>query len=508
VLATEGLALHVAPRSLGLGTLGTIAAGTLAVVWTLRDVHRLSLRALLSGAREAWSRAPAMRRLVLPLTLGVAGALVGWAARAERLPQTAGFFGGGSLLLMSAVLASRALIGGRPAAAAAIRSVAALGRRGASFRPGRSALCVGLLAGATFVIVAVGAFRRKGIDMSPSGEAGGYALFAWSLQPLDSDPGTAEGRAALGLSGDELRDVSIVGFRARRGEDASCLNLHRPQQPTVLAPGSAFLRAGRFSFQASLAETAVERENPWLLLEGEARDGAIPTIADASALAYVLHRKLGDVLELGPGGARLRFVGALRPGLLQGEVLVGEGHFHKAFPSESGYRFFLVEAPAARVAAVASHLESRLGDFGLDVAEAAARLSAFHRVENMYISTFQALGALGLLLGTAGLAAVLVRNALEQRRELALLRAVGYEKAQLLTMVLAENALLLLLGFAAGALPALVAIEPVLEAQRGGWPVALILSLAAALAITGAVVSFGAVGVIRRMPLLASLRAE
>ena len=126
----------------------------------------------------------------------------------------------------------------------------------------------------------------------------------------------------------------------------------------------------------------------------------------------------------------------------------------------------------------------------------------------MYISTFQALGALGLLLGTAGLAAVLVRNALEQRRELALLRAVGYEKAQLLTMVSAENALLLLLGFAAGALPALVAIEPVLEAQRGGWPLALILSLAAALAITGAVVSFGAVGVIRRMPLLASLRAE
>ena len=71
-------------------------------------------------------------------------------------------------------------------------------------------------------------------------------------------------------------------------------------------------------------------------------------------------------------------------------------------------------------------LESRLADFGFDAEPAAARLAAFHRVENTYIATFQTLGALGLLLGTLGLGAVLVRNAFEQRRELALLRAVGY----------------------------------------------------------------------------------
>jgi hypothetical protein len=31
------------------------------------------------------------------------------------------------------------------------------------------------------------------------------------------------------------------------------------------------------------------------------------------------------------------------------------------------------------------------------------KLAAFHRVENTYLATFQALGALGLLLGTLGL---------------------------------------------------------------------------------------------------------
>ncbi len=72
-----------------------------------------------------------------------------------------------------------------------------------------------------------------------------------------------------------------------------------------------------------------------------------------------------------------------------------------------------------------------LSDFGFDVVPTAERLANFHRVENTYLSTFQMLGGLGLLLGTLGMAAVLLRNVLERRRELALLRAVGYNSRPL-----------------------------------------------------------------------------
>ena len=100
----------------------------------------------------------------------------------------------------------------------------------------------------------------------------------------------------------------------------------------------------------------------------------------------------------------------------------------------------------------------------------AERLAAFHRVENTYLSTFQALGGLGLLLGTIGLATVMFRNVLERRRELALLRAVGYDRGRISMMILAEAALLLGAGLAAGAGCAALAIAPAWLSRGGTRP--------------------------------------
>jgi hypothetical protein len=332
---------------------------------------------------------------------------------------------------------------------------------------------------------------------------------AWSLVPLHHDLTTPEGQAVLGLETEDLEGVEVARFRARRAEDASCLNLYQPREPTVLAPTSAFLEGGRFRFQSTQAETPAERAHPWRLLERERdADGAIPVIADAGSLTYILHRKLGDVMTLGDTGVRVRFVGTLAPGLFQSQILMGERHFLEAFPEESGFSFFLFDLPEDREGPVSQTLESRLADFGFDASRTDRLLEAFHGVENTYIATFQALGALGLLLGVLGLATVLARNALEQRGQLALLRAVGYRRDHVARMVLAENAALVGLGFLVGALPALVAIAPVLLGGRGGLPLGVVAALLLALAVTGAVVSWVAVSFIQRLPLVESLRSE
>src|SRR6185436_1480938 len=83
------------------------------------------------------------------------------------------------------------------------QSVAALGLRSASQRPGRSLLSIALIACATFVIVAVGAFRHGTGDVSGERRSGtgGYALVGESLLPIHYDPDTSEGREKLNLAG-------------------------------------------------------------------------------------------------------------------------------------------------------------------------------------------------------------------------------------------------------------------------------------------------------------------
>ena len=151
-------------------------------------------------------------------------------------------------------------------------------------------------------------------------------------------------------------------------------------------------------------------------------------------------------------------------------MLISESNFLKLFPGEQGYKFFLIDGPLQQLSPLSKVLEERLSNYGLDVSSTGDRLAHFHQVENTYLSAFQSLGGLGLLLGSFGLVAILLRNIVESRRQLALLRAVGYTSSQLITMVSSENIILLSLGLAAGSLCALVAIIPAILERGGHFP--------------------------------------
>jgi len=524
-VGTTYLRLHVAPVSLMLGGAGGIAAALLAIAWTLRSLRAVAPRNLLAGTSDggrAGERGLAGRVPLLALGAALIAAALLLAASLRWISQEAGFFGAGALLLAALTCAQwtwlarrrRSAARGVPSVLAEKFAVPWLGFRNASWRPGRSLLCIALIAAAAFVIVAVDAFRRDasaaGGDDKKSG-TGGYPLLAESLLPILHDPNSPDGRTSLNLSDQELATLSsarIVSFRVRPGDDASCLNLYQPRNPKVLGVSSSFIAQGRFAFQDSLARTPEEKQNPWRLLETPLPDGAIPAIVDANSLTYVLRLKLGDEFVLNaPQPVRLRIVAALRDTLFQSELLIADRYFLESFPRAGGYRFFLMEAPPQQAAGVASTLESAFSDYGFDAMPTADRLAAFHRVENTYISTFQALGGLGLLLGTVGLAAVLLRNVLERRRELALLRAVGYRPADLALLVVAENAVLLSCGLLSGIISAFLAIAPALS-ERGAAPAFSLGIVLVAVPLTGLAASLAAVAAVIRMPMLASLRAE
>jgi hypothetical protein len=378
-------------------------------------------------------------------------------------------------------------------------------------------LCIALIASAAFIIVAVDSFRHRenGQSLERKSGNGGFSLLAESLLPLVHDPNTREGQEALNLGADEagsqLSGVTFARFRLRPGDDASCLNLYQPRNPRIIAPTPEFVSSNRFAFQSSLAATGDEKNNPWLLLNREFVDGAVPIIVDANSMTYVLHLKLGDDLNLDTsnGAVRLRVVASLADSVFQSELLMAESNFLRLFPEQEGYRFFLIDTPGAdRPGAIAAALEDRLKDFGFDVQPTAERLASFHRVENTYLSTFQMLGGLGLVLGTLGMAAVLLRNVLERRRELALLRAVGYNSSHFALMVLAENSLLLFSGLITGAVCGLLAIAPVAFSRHAQLPSVTLGLLLVGVLISGLTASLVATWAALRSPLLAALRAE
>jgi putative ABC transport system permease protein len=546
-VGTRALSLHVSPVSLGVGGAGGIVAALVCIWWTLRSLAHVSARELLTGTSDNAAavatkttrrraakmreklglqfRSPARRGASVSLLFGMLCAALGLlllaAAALKWVGDVAGFFGAGTLFLVALLCFQAAWLRANKRTTIQGRGwwpVMRLGFRNATHRPARSVLCIALIASATFIIVAVDAFRRDAADAASTDRksgTGGYTLLAESLLPLAHDPNTEAGREALNLSAQEetatLTNVSFTRFRLRPGDDASCLNLYQPREPRILAPTPSFITEGRFTFADSLAATGAERANPWLLLERELPDGAIPVIADANSLTYVLHRKLGEEIVLDEGteqAVRLRFVAALSDSLFQSELLMSEKNFLRAFPAQEGYRFFLLDAAPERTASVAALLESRLSDFGFDATGAGERLAEFHRVENTYLSTFQTLGGLGTILGTLGLATILLRNVLERRRELALLRAVGYNARHFALMVVAENALLLGCGLLTGVTCALLAIAPAFYARGGHLPTASLALLLSAVVLTGLAASLAATAAALRSPLLPALRAE
>jgi putative ABC transport system permease protein len=432
---------------------------------------------------------------------------------AGMLPPVAAFFGAGTLLMIAGCAGFAAWLR-RPARSTTQSSVLRFGASYARWRPTRSVLSAALIAFACFVIVAVAAFRRDaaGLSLERDSGTGGFVLMAESVAPLMHNPNTEAGRSELSLSGyDELAGAHIARFRLRPGDEASCLTLYQPTNPRLVAPEAAFMDERRFAFATTLAETEDELANPWRLLDKQLEDGAIPAFADQTSLTYVFHLSVGDDFVFSPEGGepiRLRIVGTLADSLLQSELIIGERNFVRLFPTHEGYRVWLIEAPEARAGAIATVLEDRLSDFGIDVFDTRARLASYHQVENTYLSTFQALGALGLLLGTVGLAAVLARNVLERRRELALLGAVGFRPSHLRTLVAAETLLLVGMGVAIGTIAAVVAIAPAVIERASSLPVGGLALLLLAVIATGFVASLAATRLATSTRVVEALKSE
>ena len=470
-IGTSAIHFHFRWETLLWGSLGGAIAAWLTIWLTARAQTARSARELLQGAgAEEVSNQGGIRWFSLSSLVAFAAAvgLIGWALTAGQGQSAGLFFGAGGLLLISGMayalrqLRLRAKFSG-------VRSLnlAAIGIRGSSRRGKRSAATIGLLACGSFLVVAVGANKLDAVKNAAKrgSGTGGFLFWGRTTQPVLHDLNGQSGREFFLLDEEELSEARFVSFRVLPGEDASCLNLNRAQRPQLMGVNPAEL-ASRKAFTFAAAERArAGVENPWLLLNERRADGAVPAIADWNSMRWAMGKKVGDKIRYTDGRGHIFeivLVGAVANSVLQGNLILAESRFVELYPRESGYRTFLVDAPAASQEKVASALSRALRDFGLELTPTAQRLANFNEVQNTYLLTFQMLGGLGLLLGSGGLGIVVARNVWERRGELALLQAVGFRPGALRWLVLIEHAALLATGLFIGAGSALIAVLPTL----------------------------------------------
>jgi hypothetical protein len=384
------------------------------------------------------------------------------------------FFLSGALALFGSLAFVYALVlKVRSSAAGIAMTFTGLGVRGFARRPKRSLAAAGMLACGIFIVSAVGLNRgleTNAAERRKSG-TGGFAFYAETTVAVHDDLNDPLARRKHGLEGLGNGGIAFVQMRVREGEDASCLNLNRVQNPRILGVRPEDLAArGAFSFVKIRAEgnrrgkgTGGGYPNPWLLLNGQDGSGTVPAIADQTVMTWSLHRRIGETLTYTDEAGRelrLRFVASLEDSIFQGSVLIAEEAFNRHFPSTSGSRVLLVDAPKAKEDEVSQGLLRSFRDFGIELVPASVRLAEFTKVRNTYLSIFLFLGGLGLIIGSAGSGLVVMRNVLERREELAVLRAVGFTKKAVRGVVYLEHAFMIAAGVVCGAVSALMAVIP------------------------------------------------
>jgi ABC-type lipoprotein release transport system permease subunit len=506
---------HAEPLSFAVG-FGLTLVMALGALWLgVRGLVKVAPPALLRGettvpapVTQAWDLAGHRRfaqwGILASLVVGVVLLLSGrYVANPDYQAMT--FFAGGFLLLTAGLTAvwvwmrraRHAEVNGR-----GLPALMQLGARNAARNPTRSLLTAALLAAAAFLLVAVESFRRQpeADFLNEKGGSGGFNLIAETdvplFEPLDRKV--------------SLEGSTVVPLRLRDGDDASCMNLYRATRPRVLAVPNSLIDRGGFKFYETEASTSEEKANPWLLLRREPTEGAVPVFVENNTAVWMLKTGVGGEVTV-PNDAgqpvRCRIVGTLVDSPFQSELITSDDHFKQAFPNDTGYRTFLIRTPPGKEEEVGQAIQAAYRANGLIATPTRDRVATYQAVVGAYLSTFQLLGGFGLLLGVLGLAVVVLRGVWERLGELALLRAVGYRTRALQLLVLAENALLLVVGLGSGILAALVSVAPhVLEGAAVPW--AELLGMLGLVFLVGLGVASAATAGILRVPVIPALRRE
>lgn len=422
-------------------------------------------------------------------TAGMAG-VIGLGAvfsSGSILPAQGAFYLAGFALLVAGLAVCRTWLGRKPKMdGTAEMDPNYLARLNLSARPARSLTVVGLIASAVFMVLSVASFRKHvGAEWrEPGSGTGGYAFLVETTVPLHPprDWDTADFEI---FSGMQSQLGSIIPMRQGAGDNANCFNLNTATLPQLLGvKPEAF--AQRNAFQLSQPDPDLTGSG-WSMLRTLTPEGRIPALVDETTLLWAIKRKVGDVLVYRDENGRdfeVRIVGTVKDSIFQGYVLVDERLLLQRFPYHPGYSLFLLDAVGdIDLEVLRNRIEAAGADAGASVGLTRDILKSFHQIENTYIAIFNVLGALGVILGSLGLAIVVARSIQERSGEFSVMSAIGIERRLLAKLVFSEYSRLVAWGLVIGVLASLLSIVPNLSALPVGPTLLLVVSLLAGIVL-------------------------
>jgi ABC-type antimicrobial peptide transport system permease subunit len=421
-------------------------------------------------------------------------------------------FAAGTMLLLTLIVLWRQFYIGRfTISSGRIKNRKQLSHLYYSVNPSNAITPILFIAAGIFTVVITGANRMNFNEkqMRRTGGTGGYLLWCENTIPVKEDLNTESGRKATGLDNFQLSEMQFVQMKRSSGNDASCLNLnHITAPPLIGVDPYDFIMKKSFSFSKVLANKSVN--NPWEYLNFPSKNNSIYGIADQTVLDWGLKLKTGDTLILrAENGQPVKIIIAagLQSSVFQGNVLIGKENFTKYYPSVSGSQILLVDGKKTLSDIYKSTLTERLGNYGADIEKTSDRLASFYKVTNTYLSVFAFFGALGMIIGVAGLGFVLLRNYNQRKHEFALLLATGFHFKKIRRMILSEQVLILFAGISSGIISALVATSPSIK-NYPDIPWLFIFILIVAIVMTGLFALFISVRSVTKNSLISSLKKE
>ena len=165
--------------------------------------------------------------------------------------------------------------------------------------------------------------------------------------------------------------------------------------------------------------------------------------------------RLGERVQINgtTGPMNVTAVGITQSFFVQG-IIVSRTALLSAFPGDpravNSTFFFFKSRDTADLPELTHDLERELRPIGMNTVNLRETVAVFQAAFNTIFLLFQSFLALGLVVGIAGLAIITARNVVERKREIGVLRALGFRRSLVLKSQLIEVLLVVSLGVVIG----------------------------------------------------------